>query len=52
MGQSRFYITWSFTRFMFGIRYTKKYMFEIHFLFLVFGIGLTSGAKGFDFWRE
>ncbi len=52
MGQYKFYINYSFTSFLVGIEYKIGLSFQIHLLFMTFGIGLTSGAKGFGFWKE
>lgn len=51
MGQKRLYINWSLARLMMGIEYKKGYYFEMHFLFVKVGIGLTDQAEGFGVWR-
>ena len=51
MGQYKYYIKYSFTTCLFGIEYDKGFSFELHLLFITFGIGLTSSASGFGIWK-
>lgn len=52
MGQTKFYINYGFTRILLGIDYVKHDSFQIHLLFITFGIGLMDGAKGFGIWKN
>jgi hypothetical protein len=52
MGQNKFYINYGFTRILIGVDYEKGFSFQIHLLFITFGIGLTQGAKGFGVWKN
>lgn len=51
VGQYKYYINWGFKRCLLGFEYERGFSIQVYLLFIIFGIGMTSGAKGFGCWR-